>query len=183
MCMYILLSLHHNLRYCLFLWWRWDKETLFLSFSFFYICPKVRKDKSNRYIGIKRRHFARDKILRALFNASCISLLHMRFVLFPQIGENKRVIDEYYQIIVIWQLQNEISTSHTSVTIWRWTTFFLCFIYIFQMRAQFIVRLLWWVRSSISTPVCWHLTLQTDRPKSVCISFCCVILLLWSELS
>ena len=35
------------------------------------------------------------------------------------------------------------------------------------MRAQFIVRLLCGVGLSISTSVCWQLTLQTDRPKPV----------------
>ena len=71
------------------------------------------------------------------------------------------------KIIVIWQLQNGIPKRHISVTIWRWMTLFLSFICIFQICVQFVVRLLCGVGLSISTPVCWHLTLQTDRPKSV----------------
>ena len=90
-------SFHHttkneNLRSHVFQWRRRDYETLFLFFfSLFFICPKLRKDKRNRYVGMKRRNLARHN-LAALINARCISLLHVSFVVFPYFGENGRAI-------------------------------------------------------------------------------------------
>ena len=108
-----------------------------------YICPKLRKDKSNSYVGMKRRHLSGQNLAGIM----CVSLLHVSFVVFTLFW-GKRTSDKT-KIIVIWQQQNEIPKWHISVTIWRWTTLFLSFIYIFQMRAQSIVRLLCGVGLSI----------------------------------
>ena len=145
---------------------------LFFFFFFFCICPKLWKDKSNRYVGMKRRHLAgqnlagvNKRLMYLVIARECISLFWGR-----------RTSDKT-KIIVIWQLQNEIPKRH----IWRWTTLFLSFICIFQIRAQFIVRMLCGVGSSISTPVfgTWHSKLTVlNRSAILCnrafdASYCC----------
>ena len=118
-----------------------DYETIFLIFVWNY-----EKTKVIVMSGWKDDTY-RDEILRTLINVPCVSLLHVSFVVFTLFW-GKRTSDKT-KIILIWQLQNEIPKRHISVTIWRWTTLFLSFIYIFQMRAQSIVRLLCGVGLSI----------------------------------
>ena len=128
---------NYKVCYFVFLWRMRDYEKKI------YICPKLRKDKSNSYVGMKRRHLSGQNLAGIM----CVSLLHVSFVVFTLFW-GKRTSDKT-KIIVIWQQQNEIPKWHISVTIWRWTTLFLSFIYIFQMRAKSIVRLLCGVGLSI----------------------------------
>ena len=160
-----------------FLWRMRDYEIFFL------ICPKLRKDKIIVMSRWKDDTY-RDKILRALINVLFVSLLHVSFFVFILFW-GKRTSDKT-KIIVIWQLQNEMPKWHISVTIWRWTTLFLSFIYIFQMHAESIVRLLCGVGLSILhhfVGTCNCKLTVLNRSAILCNqAFFCVILLLWREL-
>ena len=64
----------------------------FFLFFFFFICTKLWKDKSNRFVGMKRRHLAGQNIagVNKRLMHICISLLHVG--VFPYFGEDGRAI-------------------------------------------------------------------------------------------